>query len=73
MDLFRSFVVQWSAKIAGRWPQLKPLWLWVRIQLQSLKTSDFVPASSKEFLDIQATIECGFTLKRLRDMTRTYM
>ena len=28
--------------------------------------------SSKEFLDIQATIECGFTLKRVRDMTRTY-
>ena len=25
MDLFRSFVVQWSAKIAGRRPQLKPL------------------------------------------------
>ena len=24
--------------------------------------SDFVPASSKEFLDIQATTECGFTL-----------
>ena len=23
-----------------------------------------MPASSKEFLDIQATIECGFTLKR---------
>ena len=34
--------------------------------------SDFVPASSKEFLDIQATIERGFTLKRVRDMTRTY-
>ena len=34
--------------------------------------SDFVPASSKEFLDIQATIECGFTLKRVCDMTRTY-
>ena len=34
--------------------------------------SDFSPASSKEFLDIQATIECGFTLKRVRDMTRTY-
>ena len=33
-------------------------------------SSDF--ASSKEFLDIQATIECGFTLKRVRDMTRTY-
>ena len=26
----------------------------------------------KEFLDIQATIEYGFTLKRVRDMTRTF-
>ena len=34
--------------------------------------SDFAAASRKEFLDIQATIECGFTLKRVRDMTRTY-
>ena len=25
--------------------------------------SDFAPASRKEFLDIQTTIECGFTLK----------
>ena len=32
------------------------------------KTSDFAPAKSKEFLDIQATIECGFTLKSVRDM-----
>ena len=31
--------------------------------------SDLAPASSKELLDIQATIECGFTLKRVRDMT----
>ena len=35
-------------------------------------TSDFAPASSKEFLDIYATIECGFALKRVRDMIRTY-
>ena len=34
--------------------------------------SDLAPASSKEFLDIHATIECGFTLKCVRDMTRTY-
>ena len=34
--------------------------------------SDFAPASSKEFLDIQATIECGFTLKRVPDMIITY-
>ena len=32
----------------------------------------FVPASRKEFLDIQATIERGFTMKRLCDMIRTY-
>ena len=35
-------------------------------------TSDIAPVSSKEFLDIHATIECGFTLKRVRDMIRTY-
>ena len=35
-------------------------------------TSDIVPVSSKEFLDIQAAIGCGFTLKRVRDMIRIY-
>ena len=30
------------------------------------------PALSKEFLDIQATVECGFTLKFVRDMIKTY-
>ena len=33
---------------------------------------DFAPVSSKEFLDIQATIECAFALKCVRDMIRTY-
>ena len=28
--------------------------------------------SGKKFLDIQANIECGFTLKCIRDMIRTY-
>ena len=36
------------------------------------KTSEFASALSKDFLDIQATIECEFTLKRVRDMIRTY-
>ena len=31
-----------------------------------------VPVSSKEFLDIQVTIECGFTLKCIHDMIKTY-
>ena len=29
-------------------------------------------ASSKEFLDIQASIECGLILKLVRDMIRTF-
>ena len=43
--------------------------LYVMLWKTSLKDA---PASSKELLDIQAIIECGFTLKRIRDMTRTY-
>ena len=34
--------------------------------------TDFTPVSSKESLDIQATKECGFTLKTIRDMIITY-
>ena len=45
--------------------------LYVFVSLQILSTSDFAPASRK-FLEIQSTIECGFTLKRVRDMARTY-
>ena len=30
------------------------------------------PASRKEFLDIQATVECGFTLKLVPDMIKRY-
>ena len=29
-------------------------------------------ASSKGFLDIHAIIKCGFTVKRVRDVIRTY-
>ena len=36
------------------------------------ETSDFEPALSKEFLDIQETINCGFTLKLVPDMAKTY-
>ena len=35
-------------------------------------TSDIAPVSNKEFLDAQATIKCGFTLKCVRDILRTY-
>ena len=35
-------------------------------------SSDMVPASSKEFLDIQAIVECGLSVKLVRDMIKTY-
>ena len=31
-----------------------------------------MPILRKEFLDIKANIECGFTLKHAHDMIRTY-
>ena len=31
-----------------------------------------MPVLSKELLDIQVTIQCGFTLKRVQGMIRTY-
>ena len=35
-------------------------------------TLDIAPVSSKELLDIQATIECRFTLKRVLGIIITY-
>ena len=34
--------------------------------------SDIAPVLSKEFFDIQVTIECRFDLKRVYDMIRTH-
>ena len=36
------------------------------------ETSDIELASSKGFLNTEATIKCGFTLKRVRHMIRAY-
>ena len=43
-----------------------------RIPVAVTQTSDFAPVLSKEFLDIQATTKCVFTLKHMCDMIRTY-
>ena len=37
----------------------------------AFQSESVAPVSSKEFLDIQATVECGFTLKRVPDMKIT--
>ena len=44
----------------------------VLIPVAVTSLSDFARASRKAFLEIQATIESEFTLKRLHDITRTY-
>ena len=36
------------------------------------EASDMTPVLSKDFLDIQENIRCGFTLKYVRDMRTTY-
>ena len=41
-------------------------------QVAVTKTVDFAPVCSKEFLDIQATVECGFTRKHVGDMVKAY-
>ena len=46
--------------------------LTISMTATGLEPLDFAYSWSKEFLDIQATIECVFTLKLVRDMTRTY-
>ena len=44
--------------------------LWLRVVAGwspvALISSNLAPASSKRFFDIQATIECGFTLKSVQ-------
>ena len=54
----------------GKWlsVRLQTKWLWVRFKLRS----DFASVSSKEFPDIQATVECRFTLKQVHDMIITH-
>ena len=34
--------------------------------------TDFAPVSSNEMLNIQTTVNCGFSLKFVRDTTKTY-
>ena len=44
---------------------------WCHNHLVCKQTSDIAPVSGKEFLDTLATIERGFTLKRIRERIST--
>ena len=48
-------------------------WLWVPVQLQSLKLQISRLLWARSSLTFRKIIECRFTLKRIRDMTRPYI
>ena len=53
--------------------RLQTEWLWVQISLMSVKLQIWrLFRARSEFINIQATIECRFTLKRVSDMIITY-
>ena len=52
---------------------LRTKWLWVLIPLQSLKLQISRLFRAGSSFHIQDTIDCRFTLKRVRDMIRTYI
>ena len=58
--------------VKGLSVRLQTKWLWVRILVVVTKTSYMASFSSKEFLDIQATPDCRFTVKRVSGMIRTH-
>ena len=47
-------------------------WLWVLVQLQLLKLQISCLFRTRSSLTFRATIECGLTLKRVRDLIKTY-
>ena len=53
-------------------PHSVVVWMSRKSLLKKSGKLDFAPVWSKEFLDNQATIECWFTLKHVREMIRTH-
>ena len=45
---------------------------YLKFKWQQWDSNPQPPVSSQEFLDIHTNIECRFTLKRIRDMIKTY-
>ena len=52
--------------------RLRTKWVWVRIPLLSLKLQIWRLLQARSSLTFRQTIECGFTLKLVRDMIITY-
>ena len=67
---------QFSSIILSIWPNGECLFtnevVVGSIQVALTSLLDIAPVLSEEFLDIQANIEYGFTLKRVQDIRRRY-
>ena len=81
--LFRKRTLNYLAKLANwatikvslaKWlsVRLRTKWFWVRIHLLSLKLQIWRLLPARTSLTFRQTIECGFTLKLLRDMIIRY-
>ena len=57
----------------GQWlsVRFRAKWFWVRVQLQSLKLQISRLLRARSSLTFRQ-LQCGFTVKRVRDMTRRY-
>ena len=60
------------ATLSNIWIRIEPTTTLVHKRTRNHLAKLAKLASNKEFLDIQGTIGCGFTLKRVRDMIKTY-
>ena len=69
----RTLVYELSASFA-KWlsVRLRTKSLWVRILLLSLKLQIWCVLGARSSLTFRQTIECGFTLKLVRDMMISY-
>ena len=73
-NLVRKRTLNYLASFA-KWSSvhLRTKRLWIRVPMQSLKLHiSRLFRATKTFLDIQATTECRFTLKCVRDIIKAY-
>ena len=75
--LVRKQTLNHLVKLTNDWAMLRVLICKVHLivcyyHVTFVLPSDIPPVLRKEFLYIQATIECGFTLNRVHDMIITY-
>ena len=69
-----NHLAKFNAASLAKWlsVRLQTKWLRVRVSLLSLKPQIWYLLRARSFLTFRQTIECGFSLKLVRDMIITY-